>query len=117
MDSESYTQQLSQETVNKLFAFYADITPNNTILRSNLMVFVNDFVQIVIAQALADFDNKRTKKEKMKQVFNNFTALKESLQEQIANSFSQAMRKYAGQEIDYYCVIKQVAEPVNRRPC
>jgi len=117
MDSESYTQQLSRETVNKLFAFYSGVTPDNAALRTNMMIFVNEFIQIVIAQALSDFDTQATKKAKMKQVFNNFTLLKESIQEQIANSFSQAMRKYAGQDIDYYCLIKQVADPVNNHPC
>jgi hypothetical protein len=117
MDSESYTQQLSRETVNKLFAFYSGVTEDRLVLRENLMVFVNEFIQIVIAQALADFDAKANKKDKLKQVFNNFTVLKENIQEQVANSFSQAMRKYAGQEIDYYCLIKQVADPVNNHPC
>jgi len=117
MDSESYTQQLSRETVNKLFAFYSGVAPDNCALRQNLMIFVNEFIQIVIAQALSDFDPCARKKRKMKQVFNNFTVLKENLQEQIANSFSQAMHKYAGQDIDYYCLIKQVADPVNNHPC
>lgn len=117
MDTENYIQQLSRETVNNLFAFYSGVTPNNGVLRENLMVFVNEFIQLVIAQALADFDHKESKKEQLNQVYNNFTSLKENLQEQIAESFSRAMAKYAGADVDYYCLIKQVSDPVNAKPC
>lgn len=117
MDSESFTQQLSREAVNELFEFYSGITNDNCIVRKHMMQFVNEFVQIVIAHALADYDGSKPKKKQMTQVYTNFCSLKESLQEQLANSFSQAMKTYAGQNIDYYCLIKQIATPSSNHPC
>jgi uncharacterized membrane protein YheB (UPF0754 family) len=117
MDSESYTQQLSRETVNKLFAFYSAMDLDNETLRHNLVNFVNEFIQIVIAQALSDYDRKAKKKEQMRQVFNNFSNLKDAVEKEIAQSFTNAMVKYAGQEIPYYCLIKRLSEPVNSTPC
>jgi lantibiotic modifying enzyme len=117
MDSESYIQQLSRETINKIFEFYAGMISDNMVLRENLMIFVNEFIQIVIAQALADYNYKMPKKEQMKEVFNNFSVLKEQCEQNVANSFSMAMRRYAGQNIDYYCLIKRVTEPMNTIPC
>jgi predicted hydrolase (HD superfamily) len=117
LEEESFSQQLSRETANQLYAFYSGITKDNVRLRENLMVYVNEFIQIVIAQALADFDYKATKKEQLTQVFNNFTALTESIQNQVAMSFTQAMQKYAGQKVNYFCVIKRVQDPLNVHPC
>ena len=117
MDSESFTQQLSREAVNELYEFYSGVTQDNCLVRKHMMQFVNEFVQIVIAHALADYDKAHPKKKQMKQVYTNFASLKDNLQEQLANSFSQAMKTYAGQHIDYYCLIKQIATPSSNQPC
>jgi hypothetical protein len=117
MDNETFTQKLALEVLNKLYAFYSGVTSDRAALTENLIVFVNDFIQLVIARELADYDRSASKKAQMHEVFTNYTALKDTLQQQIGHAFSAAMLKYAGQEINYLCLITQADEPANTFPC
>lgn len=117
MDSESFTQQLSRETVNKLFAFYSGMNITNDEMRENLMVYVNEFIQLVIAQALQDYNPKESKKKKMAQVASNFANLKEAIEVQVGKALTQAILQYAGQKIIYHCVLTTSLGPMNAVPC
>jgi hypothetical protein len=117
MDSESYTETLARDVLGKLFQFYSGMNMSQDEMRENLMIFVNHFTQLVIAQALQDYDPKQSKKKKMDHLKKNFSNLLGATQVQMGQAFSSAILKYAGQRVTYHCVLTTSHQPMNAMPC
>jgi hypothetical protein len=55
-----------------------------------------------------------TKEEAYEAVQQNFLVFKSLLQDNIAEGFDAAFKTYAGQTLDYYCIISPFPKPVNK---
>jgi len=58
----------------------------------------------------------KTPEEMVQFTGRNFAGMKVCVQEAISAAFSGAMKTYAGQDIEYYCQVKPVPEPLNKEP-
>jgi len=57
----------------------------------------------------------KTKEEMLNFAMKNFAALKVSIQESVAAGFQGAVSTFSGQQVDYYCQVKPIPEPINKR--
>lgn len=47
----------------------------------------------------------------------NLLDVRQGIQEEVANGFSEAVKKYTGHYVDYYVTINEVPEPKNKEVC
>jgi hypothetical protein len=46
-----------------------------------------------------------------------FAGVKQDIQDAVSVGVQTAVNKYAGLDIEYYCQVKPVPEPINTKPC
>jgi hypothetical protein len=47
---------------------------------------------------------------------NNFAITKGKIQDAVAHGFQGAMQSFSGKQVEYYCQVRPVGDPVNRLP-
>jgi hydroxymethylpyrimidine/phosphomethylpyrimidine kinase len=73
------------------------------------------YLQLVILHVLnSKYKEGMTKEEAYEAVQQNFLVFKSLLQDNIAEGFDAAFKTYAGQTLDYYCIISPFPKPVNK---
>lgn len=74
--------------------------------------FISLFVETLISRTLSDKVNAgKSKREHAKNLENNFTRVRYSIQESVATGFQEAMSRFAKQPVDFYCTVTAVQEP------
>ena len=85
-----------------------------TLIFATVEVLVANLVYNVLKTSAEGSSNKKTQYATVEK---NFKSVKLNVQDAVAAAFSQAMGKFSGKEIDYYCQLTAVGEPINKRPC
>lgn len=101
---------MSFETLQILYAYMGSHTKDKNAIRVLSASFVSGLISHLLKSALTDFSKKDDKKKQLAEVKSNFTALKREFETQVAEGFNKAMFDYTGQDVDYYCQIKQAPE-------
>lgn len=88
---------------------------------SLISTFMATFISAVVYQALSEevknSKNEVDKKKTYDKVYKNLSDMKEGMQDAIAAGFQGAMSTFSGKPIEYYCQIKTIPEPMNKKPC
>lgn len=81
--------------------------------------FLSHFVFVALVKALdpSQLSSNLTKEEMCALTADSFADMKLRFQESVSGGFTNAMSKFAGKYVDYYCDIRVVPTPVNKQPC
>jgi hypothetical protein len=86
--------------------------------RALLFHFLARIITSSVYDALNDrgnLDSSASKKQVFEFTKKNFSDFKESLQDTIAMSFQTAFSHYAGRDMEYYCQIRPVPDPLSNK--
>lgn len=74
------------------------------------------FVGTLLFRTLTERNQLNTTKEEQEDfVMKNAAELKTAIQEAVSMGFQSAMTQFSGRQIEYYCQIKPVPEPVSNK--
>lgn len=80
--------------------------------------FLARFVGFALYQALMEKpDGPCGPKELHKFTKDNFNEAKLAVQDSISAAFTGAMKTFTGKRLEYYCQVKTVGEPINKKAC
>jgi hypothetical protein len=81
-------------------------------------MFIRYFVSKMVLDSLTEYKKKKLDgKEAYDFTKKNFSEMKDELQLEIAKGFEIGFLKYSGKDIEYYCQVKPVPEPINKEVC
>lgn len=77
--------------------------------------FIQYYTEIIVLKSLSVTDGKElSSKQNYTITKDSFMRLKTELQTELAKGFENAFRKYAGKNVEYYCQINPVPEPISK---
>lgn len=115
---EEFSRAMAKESMVLVSTFCKSASKDTMALRRHATNFISQYIELLLSDALRDYPKTgATQKEQMTQVSGNFKDIKQEIQQQIANAFTRVMEGYSGMDIDYYCLIKPLPEPINKHMC
>lgn len=77
--------------------------------------FLKHFIKKIVFDSLTELTNKNmSSKEAYTVTKASFLDIKVKIQEEVARGFEEAFLHYTGQQIDYYCDVRVIPEPINK---
>lgn len=114
---DQFSDKLAAETMNTL------ITQGNMrgsgVAHKAFVVFVARLIGLAVWKSL----NLKTKienptdKQQYQFTSDNYRDMKVSVQNAVAAGFTAAFKSFTSKEVEYYCDINPVSEPLNKLPC
>ncbi len=118
-DLEKFCLQFSTLLVGKVGSFIKE--KERQYGEEMARVLMRQFIAAVIGSALYTKLMERPKDldqdEMLQHNMDTFASAKADVQSAVAAAFQGALTKYTGQEVEYYCTIKPVPAPINKKPC
>ncbi len=105
-----FSDAMAEETLKIVYGYFAKYTKDKLMLRRLAASYLSYLIEQMILDAFSDYDKKASKANQYKEVHKNFNDIKQEVQLQVANGFNRAMLTYAGQDLDYFCVVKLAPE-------
>lgn len=114
---DEWLQTLAEENANIIASFAAHKDQAKT--RKILTLYIKHYIELLITDALEEKPSGTTysNKEMLDLTQKNLAEIKNDVQIQVAESFTKAMKKFSGQDLDYYCVVKVAPVGLNKLPC
>lgn len=110
LEQEQFVNEIVLETQRIL----ESKSPKNAEMYRN---FLAKFIGMMVYRSLeANPEVKLTNDQLFKFKSKNFLNMKTLVSDVVAAAMGGAMRKFSGKDIEYYCQIKTVGEPVNKEP-
>lgn len=110
-DFQEYASDLGELMSEDVFKMIERQTGTNKEAAKYIQaMFVSRFVQMVVASALEE--NKHVSDKELLKVMSE---TKMALQNAVAAGFQNAMTEFSGRQVEYYCQIKVVPEPVSNK--
>lgn len=109
---DEMAEEMSKETVKVL----TQVGKPKQMVRPLMLKFLNFYIRSMIMTALNEYKVKKIKdSEAYEYTRQNFLDLKINLQKEIGTAFEDAFKLYSGRaEVEYYCVINPVPEPISK---
>ncbi len=86
--------------------------------RAAFNMFLSGIIATFLAVGLKEQAEKPVAaKDLVKSAEQNFVALKQLLQNSVANGVQSGIMHWSGQQVEYYCMIKMTPDAVNTKPC
>lgn len=80
--------------------------------------FLAGFISALVFRSLAYMpEGIKSDKDKCNYAMESFGDLKVRVQEAVAAGFAGGMRTWSGKDVDYFCQVKVVPEPINKEMC
>ncbi len=80
--------------------------------------FLKNFIGGTALTVLSrELDQDEPTEEDVQSTMKEFGGFKSDVQDAIATGFGDAMFQFSGRNMDYYCQITPVPEPINDKPC
>lgn len=109
-DPSAWSATVGLELANKVIA--ALLKHKEKVNDENYRLAFQMFMTGIIASFVAV-----TLREQPDQAAQIFPGIKELLQTSVANGVQTGVLNCSGEEIEYYCLIKQTPDPVNKKLC
>lgn len=109
---ESFSAFMADETLKVLRANCAKRGPD--VSRALCIHFLARVLSSTVLDTLHErMENPQSEAEALRFNQKQFAELKIQVQDAVALSFQTAMSHYTGRQVEYYCTIKPVPDPVN----
>lgn len=80
--------------------------------------FVEKFISMLIYKTMIEVtDSSGTRDRKFHKASDSYKTMKHDIQESVALAFGSAMFAFSGSEIEYYCKLIPIGEPINSEMC
>jgi hypothetical protein len=117
-DAKTYTwiKNFSKQMISELFVMVHTQKEQKdpSVLRRLLNTFLSSYVGSLVMTALsrtpAKSDNINSKKDLAEFTQQNLVLIKNDIAEAVALGMEAAVYNFSGKEVEYYCIIKPVAE-------
>jgi hypothetical protein len=119
--THTWIKSFSKQMLSELFVMVnmQKEQKDPAVLRKLLNNFLSSFVGSMAITALsrtpAKTDSVNSKEELMKFTQANLLSVKQDIAEAVSLGFEAALYNYSGKEIEYYCTIKPVSQPVSKK--
>jgi len=111
-----WADEFSQMLVDETFKLLDAQTKNGKAATKEVAsIFVARFTGVLLYRTLTDSNDIKDKNELYLHTSKNFSDLKSKLQDAVAAGFSGAMSKFTKKHVEYYCQVKPVPEPINKK--
>jgi hypothetical protein len=109
---DNFTSYIAAENIKLIRSYGAD--KGDKALKKLYVSFLKNYLENVVLGVLTDYPKEMMDdREIYEYVSGHFKDLKYNIQIEIADAFNDAMAKFSGHYMDYYCEIKPVPEPVS----
>lgn len=108
MESLTYSEQLAQECLCSLKAFYKDKGGGNALVTTT---FIKNFISLLLRDAMKSVHDKEMPLDKLYASLHDFLSLREHIQECIVSAFTESVYTVMGLNVKYICLIKDTASP------
>lgn len=118
---QNYKEQMSKHMVTEVLQFLEKQKQDHGIEVSKQLSI--SFLACVLGALIMQVLNEKPKKKGYTgtELYNftskNFATYKLEIQDAVAAGFQGAFNTFSGRTVEYYCQVKPVSEPVNKRPC
>lgn len=122
-DSTKITTTVKLEELANVLAYenyklFLSKSKSKDLVMQLLLTFTKHFIKYTLLHSLENStEESMTKPEKYIATRDSFAKTKGELQTFISDAFSDTFKDWAGQDVDYYCIIKPIGEPINKKPC
>jgi len=111
---DNFTSYIAAENLKLIRSYGAD--KGDKALKKLYVSFLKNYLETVILAVLSDYPKEMMDdKEIYEYVSGHFKDLKYDIQNEIALAFNDAVSKFSGQYLDYYCEIKPIPEPASNK--
>lgn len=120
LTQEEWQEKFSTHLLKVVFKCIADEEKNRgEEFADNLgTAFIAGFVGSLVHHVLARRPPVGTSKQKTYEyVAAQYADIKSNIEGAVAAGFSGSLSKYSGKEVEYYCQVKIVPEPINKLAC
>lgn len=112
-ESEQFTDMMVTESFKLIEGHVGQ--RGSKVSRSVSTMFIAKLIGRMVYRALTD-KQEGSKDDQYRKAKESFADMKVRLTDCVAAGFQAAMSKFAGRQVEYYCQIRTVPEPVNKEP-
>jgi hypothetical protein len=113
---ENFTDNVAQESIKLLKAYGSSKANKHKV--DLLKQFLVSYVKLIVYHAVAKLpDTILSEKDSFKFARENYKSIKIDIQDAVADGFQQAIVPFANADVDYYCNISTVGDPINTKIC
>ncbi len=113
---ENFTDYIASENYKLLINYSKTKTQDLSV--KLLTSFIKSYIHLVVLEVFIQKPGmKLSKQEHFNYTSANFNQIKLLIQSAVAEGFNQAVLDFTSQNMDYYCIIKPMPEPINKEMC
>ena len=118
--ADDYVEFFSKQAASKLFELFDQHQQDkgyDFVVRLTHS-FLQRYIYVITLNTLGAVPSNPSSDREVEEFVNkNFARLKVGMQEAVAVGFQNAVSTYEGREVEYYCQLTSVTQPVNKQPC
>lgn len=112
---DSWVEEFALHIANESIKLVEEIGKPKGAEKQLASKFMQYYVEKMIVNAFKDVEGKKMNQiEVFELAKNNYLAVKQEIQEEVARGFERAFKNFLGQSVEYYCQIKLVPEVANK---
>lgn len=114
IDFTDWAHGLSEAMVNEAMkTLESETDVSSEAIKEVSKVFLSKFIGVILFKTLHEAANEKpeSKNTQYQHTMNKYAEMKIRIQDAVAAGFQGAMSTFAKKDVDYYCVVKALAEP------